>query len=226
MCARFTATREADEFAHYFGVPAEPDHVPRYNIAPGQPVPVVRLAAGRREVVRMRWGLVPAWAATGTPQAAAGLPNAKAETAREKPAFRDAARSRRCLVPADGFIEWEAAAGAKHPHWFRLADGRMFALAGLWEPPARGDRRQGETFTILTVPAGPDVAFLHDRMPAILFPEQFAPWLGDGCPPGWDDVLRPLPAGLLESAPVNPALNHPAADHPGLLVRTPVGLFD
>ena len=225
MCARFTSTRQKEDFVHYFGLLNAPDFSPRFNVAPNQTVPVVRTTAGGRECVPMTWGLVPAWAKPDTPQAAAGLVNAKAETVLEKPAFRDAAKFRRCLVPADGFIEWESAAGKKHPHWFRLADGGTFAFAGLWEPASPGAKKAGETFAILTVPASPDVSHLHDRMPVILLPDQFEPWLATDSRT-WMELLKPLPAGSLLSHPVNPALNSPRFDHAGLLTPSRVGLFD
>lgn len=222
MCARFTSTRENDEFAHYFEIPVMPDRRPRYNIAPAQIVPVIVAHAAARELVAMRWGLVP-----DLSQQPAGYVNARLETVLEKPAFRDAVRSRRCLVPCDGFIEWESAAGAKHPHWFRMADQSQFAIAGIWQPANPASNRHESTFAILTVPANPDLARLHDRMPAILSRSASARWLDSTMEPrAVLSLLGPLSAGSLVSCPVSPKLNSPRFDSPELLKATPVGLFD
>ena len=228
MCARFTFKHSKREVEEFFGLINVPDAPARYNIAPSQDVSVVRptVGGGDREWVSLRWGLVPSWAKPGTPQAAAGLVNAKAETAADKPAFREAFRSRRCLVPADGFYEWETVAGKRQPNWFHLADEGMFAFAGIWEPPAAGSKSPAETVAIITTTANADIRPVHDRMPVILFPEQFAQWLD----PATSDnelsvVLRPLPDGLLVSHPVSMAVNKSTADGAGLLSPVRAGLF-
>ena len=228
MCARFTYQHNKREVAEFFGLMNVPDAPARYNIAPSQDVAVVRptVGGGEREWVMLRWGLVPAWAKPDTPQAAAGLVNAKAETAADKPAFREAFRRRRCLVPADGFYEWETVAGKRQPNWYHPADGAAFAFAGLWEPPAPGSKSPAETVAILTTTANADVRPVHDRMPVILFPDQFARWLDPDTPDhALGELLRPLPDGRLASYPVSTAVNKPSADGPELLRPVRAGLF-
>ena len=218
MCGRFTITSSREVLASQLGLDAAEfaELVPRYNAAPSQRIPAVRARAdGKLEVVGMKWGLVPAWSPS-----ASGLVNARAETAAEKPSFREAVRLRRCLVPADGFIEWETAAGKKQPHWFRLAGGEPFAFAAIWEP---GVGPEPETVAILTVEAGDDIRDFHDRMPAILHADQFSAWL-DGSRYARD--LKPLGAGEIVHHPVSTKLNSPASESPDLLRPVLISLFD
>ena len=144
MCGRLTITLPPEELALQLGL--DPDALvgltPRHNAAPTQLLPVLRLnLGGAREVVAMRWGLIPTWAKAGT-GAAVGVVNARAETVADKPSFREAGDRRRCLIPADGFLEWETVAGKKQPHWFRLRGGVPFAFAALWEPHAPAARHR------------------------------------------------------------------------------------
>lgn len=228
MCGRLTVTLPPEELALQLGLDPEAltGLVPRYNAAPSQLLPVLRLnLGGEPEVIAMRWGLIPTWATAGT-GAAVGVINARAETVAEKPSFRDAGDRRRCLIPADGFLEWETIAGKKHPHWFRLHGGRPFAFAGLWEPPAPAAKHPEPTFAILTVEATADMSESHDRMPAMLLPERFRDWLSAS---DWDAaraVLAPWPAGAVTHFPVSPELNAPLADRPELLRSVRASLFD
>jgi putative SOS response-associated peptidase YedK len=176
MCARITVTTTANEIADLFGLshdmrtttPAAPT-APRYNVAPSTLIPVIRTANGVREVAELRWGLVPHW---NTNPKHTGFVNARAETAPNKPAFRDPFRFRRCLVPADGFFEWKTAGKKKRPYFFRPAGGGLFVYAGVW------DRWNGiDTVAMLTVPANDLVKPLHDRMPAIVSEGHFGAWL-------------------------------------------------
>ena len=235
MCGRYSLTQEPlavlDELARD-GEPvaAEPeapyDFTPRYNIAPTQPVPIVRVrrAGEPPRIVQVRWGLVPYWAKD--PTIGGRLINARAEGAAEKPAFRDSFERRRCLVLADGFYEWRRAGKQRLPHYLRLRSHRDFAFAGLW---ARWHDRTNptagpvETCTILTGPPNELVAPLHDRMPVILPKESYRPWLD----PAFDDraaleamLLRPFPTGEMESHPVSAYVNH--ADHEGRECVVPV----
>jgi putative SOS response-associated peptidase YedK len=155
MCGRYSLTTAPEAMRTLFAFENLPNLAPRYNIAPTQLAPVVRTRNGARELILMRWGLVPSWAkevAIG-----ARMINARADTIAEKPAFRDAFRERRCLVPADGFYEWRAENGRKQPFRVGLKGGRPFAFAGLWERWTAPEAARGlvkgeaiETFTIVT----------------------------------------------------------------------------
>jgi len=189
MCARYTLTRPDGSLAEMFGIEEVPPIVARWNVAPTQEAPVV--VEGPRGVRRFemrRWGLVPPWAKD--PSFGARTINARSESAAEKPAFRAAMKSRRCLVPVDGFFEWTAAEdGGRQPWHVRRRDGTPFALAGLYEHWTAGERTI-ESFTILTTDANEVLRPLHDRMPVVVAPADFAAWLD----PDAKDVgrVRPL----------------------------------
>src|SRR3954469_13737498 len=177
MCGRFLLTAPATQLAGLFQFAAPDDDgavlVPRFNIAPSQPIATVRNEQGDgRKLAVVRWGLIPAWAKDR--HAGQGLMNACSETAAVKPSFRDAFRKRRCLVLADGFYEWKQGGGKrKQPFAIRLKDGSPFAFAGLWERWEAEDGRPVETCAILTTEANELVKPIHDRMPVILRPEDY-----------------------------------------------------
>jgi putative SOS response-associated peptidase YedK len=184
-----------------------PPMAPRYNIAPTQTVFAVRLtAAGQREPVFLRWGLIPAWA--DDPTIGQRLLNARSETAAEKPAFREAFRKRRCLIPADGFFEWRAEKRKKQPYLFHRPDGRPFVFAGLWERKERLREPPLETCTILTTAANEVVRPFHDRMPVILTPGQAADWLAAADAA----LLQPTADDFLIATAVDPIVNSPRVD--------------
>lgn len=189
MCSRYFLDAEGNVIAYTFRVPPAPGLRKRFNIAPTQMAPVVRLdGEGRRELALLRWGLVPSWAKdvkVGT-----AMINARSETLDSKPAFRAALASRRCVVPATGFFEWQGAPGRKQPYAITVPQAPLFAFAGLWErwKPAEGE--PVETFTIATTDANEAVARIHDRMPAILPPEAVDAWLA-GPPEAAHALLRP-----------------------------------
>ncbi|MCU0290522.1 MAG: SOS response-associated peptidase [Thermoanaerobaculaceae bacterium] len=217
MCGRFTLASPGNIVAEVFGLDEEPLVSPRFNIAPTQDVTVVRTPAGRRQAGTLQWGLVPSWAkdeAIGSK-----LINARAETVAEKPAFRAALRARRCLVLADGFYEWQPAGGRKQPWYFRAADGRPFAFAGLWErwQPAAGEAV--ESCTIITTEANDLVRPVHERMPVILPLDVLDRWLGGGSTDALQALLRPAPEGFLEAYPVSLRVNSPSNDDPGCIAR-------
>lgn len=208
MCGRFTQRytwREADEFLDLLG-PAQ-NLQPRYNVAPNQDVAAVRKNDEGRRLSMLRWGLIPRWA--GDSKIGSRLINARAETADSKPSFREAYRSRRCLVPADGFYEWKPEGGKKQPYLIRRKDGGLMAFAGLWEewrpPGPLADCRLGdtvETCAILTTDANEAVSRVHRRMPVILEPDAFGRWLaGDSVP------LVACPSDGLEVYPVRALVN-------------------
>ena len=218
MCGRYWITSPADALISRFRVRGEFAPLrPRWNAAPGQDLPVVRLSeSGARVLEPMRWGLVPAWVRDPSD---AGRPiNARAETAATKPSFRESFRRRRALVPADGFYEWRRRGPESIPFAFRAKSREPFAIAGLWDewqprgaPPLR-------TFALLTTDASSDVAPVHDRMPVILAPGAEEVWLDASVEDEVRllDVLRPLPAGSLESFMVSLRLNSSRVDDPSV----------
>lgn len=214
MCGRYTLTQPMKSIASHFGpLKVEGTHSERYNIAPSQQAAVVGLSEGERWLKPMTWGFVPPWARDRR----GGFINARAETAAEKPSFRDAFRFHRCLVPADGFLEWEKSGPKKIPHYFRLRSEGLFAFAGLFaEKLENGNRLL--TFTILTTRANALVAPWHDRMPVILAPEAYARWLAPDA--GKDDLaalLTPFSAQAMEQFTVSSEVNSPANDRPSCL---------
>ena len=217
MCGRFTLTNPRRLVEAGFGELAVADgEVPaRFNIAPSQPV-LVLPNREPRALDAFRWGLIPYWAKDE--RIGAKLINARAETVSEKPAFRRAFAKRRCLVPADGFFEWEKkhGRGKKTPIYIRRRDGQLFAFAGLWEVWRPKGRDPVHSCTIITTEPNALVAPIHDRMPAMLLPEDYERWL-DPDPQtddGLTELLRPYPAELLEAYAVDPQVNSPQLDAP------------
>jgi putative SOS response-associated peptidase YedK len=199
MCGRFTLTTTPDEVARHFGLDETPELAPRFNVAPGQPVATIDRARpdGRPALRLRRWGLVPHWAKDA--KIGARTINARVETLAEKPAFRDAFRLRRCLVPADGFYEWAARAGAgKQPFHVTLPGRRLFAFAGLWERWRDPAGQALETCSLLTTAANARLRDVHDRMPVILAPADYASWLAPG--PADAAALQRLVRGELAEA--------------------------
>jgi putative SOS response-associated peptidase YedK len=237
VCGRFTLASPAETIAETFELadPGEiPELAPRYNIAPTEPVAAVRVARGgdgrpgRRVLELRRWGLVPHFA-----EKMAGPPlfNARAETVARRPAFRDAFRRHRCLIPADGFYEWRAVSGRRQPFHLRREDRRPFALAGLyarWHPPADDARGDGDTgreprevepldsCTIVTTEANALLAPIHDRMPVILPREAWEAWLDPDARDlaALEALLRPADPDGWVSYPVDPAMNRARHDEP------------
>jgi putative SOS response-associated peptidase YedK len=175
MCGRFVITSPPDALRLIFGYIEQPNFPPRHNIAPTQPVPVVLVEQGARHFRLMRWGLVPAW--VKDPRAFSLLINARAETVKDKPAFKNAIRRRRCLVPADGYYEWQAAGGKKRPFFIYRRDGLPFALAGVAETWAGPNGEELDTVAIVTARASADLSVLHDRVPVTIARADFERWL-------------------------------------------------
>jgi putative SOS response-associated peptidase YedK len=212
MCGRYTLKADREVLAEQFDLLEVPELVPRYNVAPSQGVPVVRLADGAgRRLDLLRWGLVPSWA--DDPAIGNRMINARAETVAEKPAYRSAFRRRRCLVVADDFYEWATAAGkgGKVPHYFRLANGEPFAFAGLWEQGSKGDEPV-ESCALLTTEANDVVAPVHDRMPVILAPDDYARWLDPGAGPAELQALLVPYGGAMVAHAVGRLVNDPRHD--------------
>jgi len=176
MCGRYTLRTALNQLALHFGLDSVPILRPRYNIAPTQAVPVVRAAeGGRREWVELRWGLIPGW----SKQSPVGPPliNARSETAADKPTFRAAFRQRRCLLPADGFYEWQRIGSRRQPFHIHRADDGPLGFAGLWERWFDAGGKPVESCTILTTAANELLRPLHERMPVILEADDYAAWL-------------------------------------------------
>ena len=225
MCGRFARRSTREVLADWFGVDLEdlPAFSASYNIAPRSVQPVVRLGpeTGAREFALLRWGLVPFWAKDE--KIGYSMINARAEEAANKPAFREALRKRRCLVPADAFYEWaKRDAKTKQPFAFGLSSGQSFAFAGLWERwrPKEGEAPGTylETFTILTTDANELVEPAHNRMPVILEPRDYSRWLepapAERLPV---DLLRPFPAEQMVSWPVSERVGNVRNNDPDLL---------
>jgi putative SOS response-associated peptidase YedK len=218
MCGRYFLHSTAEKLTQLFGEMPMPLLAPRYNIAPTQPVPIVRLDAnGRREMVLVRWGLVPGW--SKGPDSRYSMINARSETVAQKPAYRSAFRYRRCLVPADGFFEWRAGSEGKQPHVLRAADGQPLALAGLWEHWQDDQGNELESCVILVREANAQVRPVHDRMPVIIGRESFDTWLDRRIqkPQPVETLLAAQQAPKLQIYPVSRAVNSPRNDSPELI---------
>ncbi len=219
MCGRFTLFDTAASLAEAFEVAEVPSLSPRYNIAPSQAVTAVRIppSGGAREVVLLRWGLIPSWAKD--PSLGDRMINARAETAAGKPAFRSAIRRRRCLVPASGFYEWKRTNGRKQPYYIRRPDGKPFAFAGLWESWEGPGQAVVESCTILTTSANELLLPIHDRMPVIVSPADYDLWLSPEVrdPAELARLFRPCPPEEMTAFPVGTAVNNPKTDSPQLI---------
>jgi putative SOS response-associated peptidase YedK len=220
MPARLAITATGSEIADLFGLSAAGVLRARYNVAPSQTIPVVRVANGSRELAHPRWGLIPHW---NTDPEHEGHTNARFETVAEKPSFRDALRSRRCLVPASGFYGWKPVGTRKQPYFFRPADGGPFACAAIWDC-WDGPGGPVETVAVLTMPANELVMPMDPRMPVVVGCDQFAAWLdpSEKNPARFLARLEPHPAERMECWPVSTRVNSPTVDDPELIARVRV----
>jgi putative SOS response-associated peptidase YedK len=215
MCGRYRLSRRKQLVDEYFDTDSGgEDWVPRYNIAPTQPVAVIRQNPKQpvRELSMMRWGLIPSWAKDSS--VAASMINARSETASTKPAFRDALKSRRCLIPADGFYEWMRMGKAKQPYCFEVNDGELFAFAGIWDRWKDAGGKWLETCSILTTTPNAVTSPVHDRMPVILDPDSYDVWLDPGMQNAAtiSELLKPYNAQMMRSYAVSSRVNHVAND--------------
>jgi putative SOS response-associated peptidase YedK len=212
MCGRFTRHQPPEKIIKRFNVQLIKEaKIPRYNIAPSQVVPVIR-QVDEREMIACKWGLVPFWAKD--PSIGNKMINAKAETLAEKPSFKQALIKRRCLIPADGFYEWQKKGkGASQPFYITLRNGDLFAFAGLWEEWKSPDGNLLKTFTVITVEPNELVSTIHNRMPAILKPQDEADWLNlKNRPADIVHILQPYPAEEMQAVPVSRMVNSPSYD--------------
>jgi putative SOS response-associated peptidase YedK len=215
MCGRYRLSRRKQLIEEHFDTaPWDDDWNPRYNIAPTQPVPIIRQHPKEpvRQISSMRWGLIPNWAKE--PSMATSTINARSETAATKPAFRDPLKYRRCLIPADGFYEWARKGASKLPFCFEVNDGELFGFAGLWDGWKDANGNWIKTCSILTTTPNAVTLTIHDRMPVILDRDSYNLWLD----PGMTDVqvvselLKPYEAQLMRCYPVSSRINHVAND--------------
>src|SRR3979409_536687 len=175
MCGRFVITSPPAALRQIFGYIEQPNFPPRHNVAPTQPIPVVIVENGIRHFRLMRWGLLPAW--VKDPRKITLLINARAETVLDKPAFKNAIKRRRCLIPADGYYEWQASETRKRPYFIHRRDGAPVGLAGLAETWIGPNGEELDTVAIVTAPASADLALLHHRVPVTIAPDDFDRWL-------------------------------------------------
>jgi putative SOS response-associated peptidase YedK len=227
MCGRYNLTTAPEAMRRLFRYPEQPNFPPRYNIAPTQPIAIVRLQNGEREFALVRWGLIPSW--VKDPKKFALCINARAETLLDKPSFRAAVRRRRCLIPADGCYHWQPAGKVKRPFLVRPRAGGPIAYAGIWETwsdPAGGEI---DTCAIVTVPANDAMLPIHDRMPAVVAPEHFDAWLDAEKVDAKDAValLGPAPEDFFEAYEISPRVNKVANDDAAIVepldARSPDG---
>lgn len=217
MCGRYALYGPHSRYRDQFDTPDDLDWAPRFNIAPSQMVPIVRLLSeGQREFLLAKWGLIPSW--VKDPGQISHPINAKAETAAIKPTFRHAFRKSRVLVPADAFYEWKLVAGKKQPYLIRMRDESPFGMAGLlehWQGP------EGEliSLAILTTEPNPLMAEIHNRMPAIIQPQDYGLWLNHELADmeRLQAMLGPYPERLMEAYPVSRRVNRPMNDDPILI---------
>ena len=178
MCGRFVITSPPAALRQFFGYGEQPNFPPRHNIAPTQPIAVIILEQGTRHFRLMRWGLLPAW--VKDPRKFTLLINARSETVKDKPAFQNAMKRRRCLIPADGYYEWQVSEGRKRPCFIHRRDGSPMGLAGLAETWTGPNGEELDTVAIVTAAASADLAVLHSRVPVTIAPENFDRWLDGG----------------------------------------------
>ena len=225
MCGRITLTSSAREIAQHFELDASDAPAaltPRFNIAPSQEVAAVRIASSGRRVLSLeRWGLVPGWA--DDPAIGNRLINARAESVATKPAFRDALRKRRCIVPADGFYEWSGHGAERSPFVFRRRDGQLLGIAGLYERWIGEGGEVIDSCTLITTHANDTLAPFHDRMPVLLAPGDYGRWLDRSQqePDAVLPLLVPGPPDWLVPTPVSTRINDPRNDDPGCLIAEP-----
>ena len=219
MCGRFAITSAPEALRALFGYTEQPNFPARFNIAPTQPIAIVRLVEGKREFALVRWGFLPSW--VKDPNAFSLIINARGESVCDKPAFRAAMKRRRCLIPVDGFYEWQASGkGPKQPFYIHARSGQPMAFAGLWETWEGPNGEEVDTAAIVTTRANRTLSPLHDRMPVIIAPDAFDLWLncGEVDARTAEALIAPAPDDLLEAWPVSTAVNRTANDNAALIL--------
>ncbi len=224
MCGRFTLRTPASQLVEIFDLLRTPDLQLRFNIAPTQPVAVIRQTDEGREPSMLHWGMIPSWAKD--PSIGSRMINARGETVATKPSFRSAFRRRRCLIMTDGFYEWKKTGGkTKQPYYIGRADDQPFAFAGLWEFWSGADASAIESCTIITTKPNELLSEIHDRMPVILQPDDYDRWLD----PAFEDkdelqsLLVANPADEMAMRPVSTIVNNPRNERPECLDPFAIG---
>ena len=218
MCGRYVILSMPEEVRACFKYNELPNFPPRYNIAPTQPIPIIRCNSGVREFALVRWGLVPSWQKEINPSRP--LINARAETLLEKPSFKKAAMRRRCLMPVDGFYEWQRTSGATpRPYYIKQKEGGLFAMAGIWEHWQDANGNELESAAIITTQANQTLSPIHHRMPVILDKAAQEKWLNVAAFSATEvyQHLKPADDDLLTAHPVSSRVNKVSNDDAGLL---------
>jgi putative SOS response-associated peptidase YedK len=212
MCGRYAITSAPEAIRALFQYDERPNFPPRHNVAPTQPIPIVRLVDGKRQFALVRWGLIPSW--VKDPKTFSLLINARGESVLDKPAFRNAMKRRRCLIPADGFYEWKQVGERKRPYFVRPGDGGPWAFAGLYETWTGPNGEEMDTAAIVTTTANRTLSTIHERMPAIVPPAAFDLWLDCAHVDATTAaaVIAPARDGTVEAYEVSTAVNRVAND--------------
>lgn len=217
MCGRYQITTAPEAIRRLFRYAEQPNFPPRYNVAPTQPIPIVRMTDGARHFALVRWGLIPSW--VKDPKAFTLLINARGESVNDKPAFRNAMRYRRCLIPADGFYEWKRDGAVPRPYHVRLKGGGPFAFAGLWESWSGPNGEEVETAAIVTTDANSALRPIHERMPVMLEEDAYDLWLDcrnvDAMTAS--ALIAPIRDERIEAYEISPAVNKVANDGSDLI---------
>lgn len=222
MCGRFALAATPEELSRHFNLRKTVTLEPRYNIAPSQPIVIIRDSIGSYRLSAARWGLIPQWAKDE--KIGYNLINARAETVSEKPAFREAFNQRRCLVPAIGFYEWLHKGDQKQPYFIKMKNSGLFAMAGIWESWKSPDGREIESCAIITTTANGIVGKIHDRMPAIIPKESYGIWIDparNGQP--FREYFHPYSPFKMIAYPVSGMVNNPKNEGPGCMKKVDAG---
>src|SRR5262245_54175565 len=217
MCGRYAITSSPEALRALLAYLDLPNFPPRWNVAPTQPVPIVRVDQGQRRFALVRWGLIPSW--VKDPKQVSLVFNARAEAVNDRPAFQNAMKRRRCLLPADGFYEWKKEGDISRPHFVRRRDRVPFAFAGLWESWMGPNGEEMESATIITTNANRLLRTIHERMPVIIAPDAFGLWLDTANVDALTAaaLLTPAPEDLLEAYEISTAVNRVANDSAKLI---------
>jgi len=217
MCGRYAVTTSPEALRKLFRYADLPNFPARYNIAPTQPIAIVRLEHGERRFALVRWGFIPSW--VKDPKTVSPMFNARGETVMDKPAYRAAMRRRRCLIPADGFYEWRRVGSRSQPYYVRRKDSKPFAFAGVWETWTGPNGEEVDTAAIITTKANKTLAVIHERMPVILPEDAHDPWLSldEKDVESAAALIGPAADDMLEAYEVSNAVNRAANDDAKLI---------